>query len=151
MAPACLDCRRFTKASIAVFIGFNVLEFLVHGLALRGVYHHPGYMILWNPESVMNGRRWLALLAYAVMSWVLVRVYAQGYEAEKAPLEQGLRCGALMGVFFAVYHASVDYMIYPVGLKLALTWIAAGVLEMTILGGLASAFYRPEQDRSQPR
>ena len=145
MAPHCLDCRRFTKASIAVFVAFNLLEFLVHGWALSGVYHRPAYLALWNPEPAMQHRRFLALLAYAVMSWAFVRVYAQGYEPEKAPLEQGLRCGALMGAFYAGYHASIDYMIYPIGLRLALVWIAAGVAQFMLLGALVSALYRPAQ------
>lgn len=148
--PSC-DCRRVGKAAVAGFIAFNVLEFLVHGVLLKRAYHHARYLLLWNHEHTMNARRWPALLGYAALSWVVARVYAQGYEPQKAALEQGLKCGALLGLLLASYHAGVDYMVYPVTGKLALAWWAAGVIELTIVGAVVSSVYRPEQPHSLPR
>lgn len=148
--PAC-DCRRVAKAAVAAFVAFNILEFLVHGALLKRVYHAARYMTLWNPEPVMNARRWPALLGYAALSWVVARVYAQGYEPEKAALEQGLKCGALLGLLLFSYHAAVDFMVYPVSGKLALAWWLAGVLELTIVGAVVSTVYRPEQPHTLPR
>jgi hypothetical protein len=145
------DGRRVAKAAVAAFVVFNILEFLVHGVLLKRAYHAARYLLLWNGEHAMNARRWPALLGYAALSWVVARVYAQGYEPEKAALEQGLKCGALLGLLLFSYHAWVDYMVYPVSAKLALAWWAAGVLELTIVGAVVSTVYRPEQPHSHPR
>src|SRR5262249_14973048 len=94
-----LDCKKFGMAAVAAFAAFaamNVMGFLIHGVALKGVYHHAQYAHLWNPEAVMASRRPAMLVAFLVFSVLFTKIYTYGFEFGKPGLGQGLRYGALV-------------------------------------------------------
>lgn len=72
-------------------------------------------------------------------------IYAKGYEADKKPIGQGLRCGALVGLF-GVAYSMMDYFVYPVSCKLAAVWAGTTFVEALILGVVIALIYRPSPE-----
>lgn len=69
-------------------------------------------------------------------------IFAKGYETGKNGLGQGLRFGALVGLMLAPMNSLVWYVILPIPAALALYWLAAGFVEMVVLGLVAGAVYK---------
>ena len=137
------DCKKFGLACVAGFVVFNVLEFIQHAVLLAPVYRKPGYAAVWNPPDVMKSRQWAMFLAYLILAVAFTKVYAQGYEDDKPPVGQGVRFGLLAGLLVAPLHALLQYMVFPVSLKLALAWTAGGILNCVILGVVTALLFRP--------
>lgn len=137
------DCKKTGLAALAALVAFNVLEFVVHGVALMGAYMQPQYSAVWNPQPVMNGRMRVSFLGSVAFAAAFTLIYTRGYEDAKPALGQGLRFGLLAGLLVFPYHALTSYMVYPVELSLAFTWIAAGLVESLIVGAVVALIYRP--------
>ena len=56
---------------------------------------------------------------------------------------EGVRFGALMGLFYAIQFAVVSYVVYPVTGELALAWFGTGVIGFVIVGAAFAVIYKP--------
>ena len=137
-----IDCKRVAIASVVCFFLFNVFEYLVHGVLLMAKYQSPEYAALWNPQAVMRQRQLVGLLAYMIVIPLFCRVYAQGHENDKWGAIQGVKYGLMAGAMISVYHGLISYMVYPVGIELALAWVFAGIAEFAALGAVTGVIYR---------
>lgn len=138
-----IDCKKTGIAAAAAFVVYNVMDFVLHGVLLAGVYQRPHYASLWNSQQVMAQRRLFGVLSYLIFVPIFAKIYAHGYEPDKPGLGQGLRYGLLAGLMLHGYHALMNYMVYPVSLKLALTWLAGGVFEFAVIGAVVGLVYKP--------
>lgn len=129
-------------ASVAVFIAFFAVEFVVHGLCLSGIYQETA--ALWRPEAEMQKMMWLMWLGYLIFSPVWVCIYSKGYEEGKSGLGQGLRFGALMGLMLAPMMALGWYAVLPIPCELAVYWLVAGFIEYLILGAVVGLVWKKD-------
>jgi len=139
-----IDKKKLGIAAAVNFVVLYALEFLVHAVLLAPVYHKPHYATLWNPEPVMMARMPAMAGAYAIAAVLFVILYAEGYEASRPPVAQGLSCGFLVGTLMSTFHSLVDFAVYPVSWKLAAAWIAAGIAVFLIVGVVTALIYRPK-------
>ena len=137
------DRKKLGIAAGVAFVALTAMEFVFNSVILKGVYQRPQYVHLWNPQPVMGGRMSAMFLAYAIFAILFTKIYTHGYEEGKPVLGQGSRYGFLVGVMVFSFWCLVDYMVYPVSLKLTGAWIAGGVVQTTILGALVSLIYQP--------
>lgn len=132
-----MNVKRFILASLSVYITFQVLDFIIHGLILASTYQALPH--LWRPD--MMSLMWIMYLSSLFMSFVFVYIFAKGYENRGVP--EGLRFGIVMGLFMNVIGMFSQYAMYPIPFSLTIQWFLYGMAEFIVAGIVVSAVYRP--------
>jgi hypothetical protein len=135
-----MNTKRWLLASLAVFVVILVLEFVIHGVLLQGVYQQTASV--WRTQADMQRLMWIFWAGYLVFAPFFVLIYAKGYEKGKPGLGQGLRFGLYMGAMLSVVHSYGWYVILPIPLVLACYWFAAILVESVAAGIAAGLVYR---------
>lgn len=135
-----MSWKRRLMAGVVLGVIFVALEFTVHHVFLKSLYHE--VTALWRDRAGMRALFPFIPIAELLFGVLFGVVYAQGYEPRRAPLGQGLRYGLIMGLMLAPMSL-IWFVLLPVPAALGAAWFAASFLEMVILGLLASMVYRP--------
>src|SRR2546422_8451465 len=90
-----MNTKRWLLASVAVFVVIGVLEFLVHGVLLSGLYKQTASV--WRAEAEMRQMMWIFWAGYLVFAPFFTLIYVKGYEKGKPGLGQGFRFGLYVG------------------------------------------------------
>ena len=135
-----MNAKRWLLASVAVFVVMFVLEFVVHGVLLHGVYQQTSSV--WRPGADIQRLMWIFWVGYLVFALLFAFIYAKGYEKEKPGLGQGFRFGLYVGVMLSVLNGFGWYVILPIPLALAFYWFAAILVESIAMGTAAGLVYR---------
>ena len=133
-----MNVKRFIIASVVVYIVVQVLDFIIHGLILADTYKTLANV--WRPD--MMSLIWIFYVAGLVFAVLFVYIFIKGYEG-KGILE-GVRYGAIMGLFMNVIGMFGQYVMYPIPFLLSLQWFIYGMIEFIIAGMVVAAIYRPE-------
>ena len=134
-----MNTKRWLLASVAVFGVILVLEFLIHGVLLQGIYQQTASV--WRSQAEMQRLMWIFWVGYLVFAPFFALIYAKGYEKGKPGLGQGFRFGLYMGAMLSVVHSYGWYVILPIPLVLACYWFAAIFVESIAAGIAAGLVY----------
>jgi len=136
-----MNYSRIGLSTVAGMIAFFICGFLIFGLLIAhdfapfaGVYRSPAAMQEHAPIGILSS--FIAILVMSIM-------YAKGYEGGRGLLE-GLRFGALVGLFLAFKCVAEEYMTLNIGGKLALEMAAGVLVEMAIVGMVIGMVYKPK-------
>lgn len=132
-----MNVKRFLLASLAVFITFQVLDFIIHNLILGPAYE--ATMQLWRPD--MMEKMWIMYVMGALMSLVFVYFFAKGNQGKG--IAEGLKYGLIMGVLIAIVIPVNQYIIYPLPGDLVLKWVLFGYAETIVAAVVAALVYKP--------
>ncbi|RMG47604.1 MAG: hypothetical protein D6718_03180 [Acidobacteria bacterium] len=121
--------RRTLAAAAAVFVLWAMLDFVIHGMILRGVYERTER--LWRPEGEMRMGLMYLVLAVAALCFTLVYERFVGRRNVRVAVLYGL----LYGVGTGVSMGFGTYSVMPIPQVLAVGWFAGAVVEATA-GGL---------------
>jgi hypothetical protein len=124
-------------AAVAAFVTLFGLEWLVHGVVLKGLYEDNPAM-LRTPDEMQMRFVWM-LLGYALSALMMALAYA------RLVGRRGLFMGALFGLLVAgifVPGNLVLYAVAPYPLEVALAWLASGLVEYMFVGAVVGAIYR---------
>ncbi|MBN1534626.1 MAG: hypothetical protein JXA20_18275 [Spirochaetes bacterium] len=133
-----MNVKRFIIASLVIFAVFQVTGFIIHSVILMPTY--AALASLWRPD--MMSYMWIMYPVSLVMSFLMVYIFAKGYEGKGIP--EGLRFGLVIGLFMQVPGIFGQFMVYPIPFTLAIQWFIYGLMEYLIAGVLAAAIYRPK-------
>jgi hypothetical protein len=126
-------------ASGAVFIVTWVMEFVIHGVLLSGIYQETASV--WRAPGEMMQKMWIMWAGYLVFAPFFALIYVKGYEKGKPGLGQGIRCGLYVGGMLSVMHSFGWYVILPIPLALAFYWFLAILAEFIAVGAAAGLVY----------
>lgn len=132
--------KRCLMASVAVFVVVYLLEFLIHGKLLHGIYQETAS--LWRPEAEMMGMMWLMWIGYLIMAPLFVYLFSKGVEEGKGMMGQGVRFGLIIGLFVSGPMSLGWYAILPIPTILAFYWFVAGMVEFIAAGLVTGLIYR---------
>ena len=132
-----MNFKRILIAGLAVFVFFQALDYLFHGIVLGSTYR--SLASVWRPD--MMNYMWLMALASLIFSFVFVFIFAKGYE-EKGLLE-GVRFGFVLSFLVNVPGCFGQFAMYPLPFALVLEWLAFGFAEFVVAGIITAAIYRP--------
>jgi len=132
-----MNVKKYILASVAVFVTFQVLDFIIHVVILSSTYQSLAH--LWRPD--MMSLMWIMYLSSLFMSFMFVYIFTKGYE--NRGIMEGVSFGLVMGLFMNVIGMFGQYAMYPIPLSLTLQWFAYGMAEFSIAGIVAAAVYRP--------
>ena len=129
--------KKIVTASIVVFVLFILMDYLVHGLLLSGLYAETAS--LWRAPEVLGGLMWIFWVVDAAMAFLLVWLFAKGWEAGKPWLGQGVRFGLVLGLLFSLPMGFSMYAMLPIPLALGLGWFASGLVTF-VVGSVTAAW-----------
>lgn len=131
-----MNVKRFVIASIAVFLVFQVLDFIIHGMILRPVYE--SLKDVWRPD--MMSKMWIMYVGSLVLSFLFTYIFIKGYENKG--IAEGIRYGIIIGLFASIPYGFYEYVMYPLPLSLCLQWFIYGMIEFIICGIIVAAIYK---------
>ena len=132
-----MNVKKFILTSIVVFIVYEILTYVVHGLILGNTYMAmPG---VWRQD--MQSMMWIMWLGALFFCFMFVFVFTKGYEGKG--IGEGVRFGLIIGLLMVVVQMLDQYVIYPVPFGLVLQWIVFGLIQYIILGIVAALLYKP--------
>ena len=138
-----MDTKKFLLASLAVFVAYSVLGYLIHHVILTADYEPMVGSSIRTMEEFTQ-RLPVLYLGNLVFALAFSLIYAHGYEHGKAWLGQGLRYGLFVGTLLAPV-AMTEYVVYPVEGALALKWILYGYVQLVVCGVAAAVLYQPQK------
>ncbi|HEY3885511.1 MAG TPA: hypothetical protein VGL62_09915 [Vicinamibacterales bacterium] len=144
-----MNYARLVAAAVAGTLVDAIYGVLVYGTALRGEFSR--YPDVYR--SAAAGAAYLPLMFLAIfLAMIMVTmIYAKGYEGKGSGAAEGMRFGALVGPFVALFFAGVSYGTLNIGRKLAAYLICAGIVEWILVGAAIGAVYRSSTARRSAR
>jgi len=134
-----MNTKRWLLASVVVFVVILVLEFVIHGVLLQGVYQQTASV--WRTQAEMQRLMWIFWVGYLVFAPIFALIYVKGYEKGKPGPGQGFRFGLYVGAMLSVMHGFGWYVILPISLALSFYWFVAILVESIAMGIAASLVY----------
>jgi hypothetical protein len=121
--------KRILLATVAIFVVWEVLDFVIHGLILREAYAaSPG---LWRPMADM--KMGLMYIVGAIAAFCFAGVY--GWLVRPKSLNAASKFGLLFGVGAGVSMGYGSFAVMPIPYVMAFTWFA-GTLVQALVGSL---------------
>jgi len=133
-----MNVKKFILASIVVFVVYQVLNFIIHGLILDSVYESMAGV--WRED--MDSTMWIMYVTSFIMSFLFVFIFIKGYEGKG--IAEGLRFGLWIGLLMNVVGMFNQYAVYPISMSLTIQWFVYGVIQLMICGIFAAWLYKPE-------
>jgi hypothetical protein len=122
--------KKIVLGGVAVFVLWSVLDFVIHGIILRGAYEATAH--LWRPMAemkygVMYVAVFIAALAFAAIYGLLVGAKS---------LATGAKFGLIFGIGAGVAMGYGTYSMMPIPYSMAFTWFLGSAIEYTLAGCL---------------
>ena len=124
---------------IIVFMVMQAFGYLIHEVGLSETYQ--SLASVFRPKAEMDGMMWMMMVGGAVSLLLFCYIFTLGYEGKG--VMEGVRYGALIGLFFAIPSSVDHYVIYPLTGELAVIWFVTGIIGFVIAGAVFAAIYKP--------
>lgn len=134
--------KTFWIGFVVVFIVMQAIGFLIHGVMLDDMYQ--ALAASFRPKEQMDAMMWIMILSGTVVLFLFCYVYTKGHEGKG--VMEGVRYGALMGLFLALPTSVDAYVLYPLTQELAVIWFVTTVVSMMVAGAIFAAIYKPSAD-----
>jgi hypothetical protein len=135
-----MNPKRLVLAVVAVFVGFWVTSFLIHGVWLNPIYKET--MNLWRSEEEMTKHMGWMFLGQLLWSVAFVVIWSKSFSAMNSLCGSCLY-GLLMGLFMES-NSLIMYCVQPMPGSLIAKWIVAGVAQGVLMGMLVFFVGKPK-------
>ena len=135
-----MNIKRWLMAGFAAFAAIFVLDLIVHGTLLTGLYDDTAF--IWRAKPEAHQKMWLMTLSQLLLGLALAWFYTKGFEARKAGLAQGLRFGWYAGLTLAAAQGFVWYVVLPIPFVLNLGWVVSIFVDALAAGALIGIVYK---------
>jgi len=139
MTNKALSNKTFWIGWIAVFVVMQVYGYLVHEVGLSEMYQ--SLASAFRPSEEMDSLMWMMMVGGVFSLLLFCYIFTMGYEGKG--VMEGVRYGALIGVFVSIISSVDSYVIYPLTGELAVIWFVTGVVGFIISGAVFAALYKP--------
>src|SRR5438552_18864521 len=111
-----MNTKRWLFASVGTFAVIFILEMVIHGVLLEGMYKQTASV--WRPQADIGRLMWLMWLGYLIFAPFFALIYIKGYEEGKGGVGQGIRYGVQMGVVLSESQSLGGYAELPIAVIL---------------------------------
>lgn len=118
--------KKFWLGFIAALVVFVILDFIIHGLILRGMYEET--KDLWREEMNWTLSYIVTIIYIFLFSYVFYK-----FVGNKNVI-RGLGFGFFLGIAWGVSMGYGSYSYMPIPYWLAFSWFITTVVEMSIVG-----------------
>lgn len=122
--------KKFIIAVIVVFIAIEVMNILLHGVLLAGLYKQSASV--WRPMEEMNRMMWIMYVATFLQTIGFVYIYYK-LISNKSPF-RGIWYGLTYGFAAGVGMGYVTYAMIPMPYALAVSWFLGSIVIYGISG-----------------
>jgi hypothetical protein len=137
-----MNYGRLVAAALAGTVVDAVYGFFVYGTLLASEFRR--FPTVYRPNDAAPVFLMCMFCGIFVAMLAAVVIYSKGIES-KGGVAEGVRFGALIGVFVGVLFASISYGTLIIGRKLTAMIAVAGVVEWILVGTVIGAIYRVER------
>jgi hypothetical protein len=131
--------KKIILATLAIFILWSVLDFILHGMILSSAYQASAH--LWRPRSEIKH-----VLMYCVIllsALVFVTIYARLISPKN--MNYAVSFGVLFGVGAGISMGYGTYSVQPIPYVMAVSWFLGTLLEATLAGFLLGWLVKEEK------
>lgn len=133
---------KYLLAVLAVYVAFEIMEFLIHGLILGAKYTSLDGSGLFRED--MESKMWIIYVTGLVFVIFFVYLYHFFANAYKTGWTAGLYFGLVVGFMMNFTGMLNQYTTYPVPTDLAWNWVVLTVLQVAVIGLVAGLIYKPK-------
>jgi hypothetical protein len=126
-----MSTKKLVLAMVICFLVLIGTDWLIHQVWLMNDYLATPDS--WRPLPDMMHKMWVMIVGQAFFAAMFCYIYSRGVEA-RPWLAQGIRYGILITFFTVIPYSLGEFVVYNVPHMLAVKWMAAGCLQMVILG-----------------
>lgn len=121
-----MNKKSLIVGTIALFITWSVMDFLIHGLWLNSTYMATAH--LWRPMEEMK----MGLMNFVVLISTIcyVLLYAKGFS--KQGVSGAIQFGALFGVGVGISMGLGTYSVQDIPMNLAVSWMLGTIAEAVV-------------------
>ena len=120
--------KRIILAVVAVFVGWSVVDFVIHGVLLAHAYEATAQ--LWRPMDQMK----MGLMQVVVLIAATVFVCLYAFFVGKKSVATAVKFGLLFGLGAGISMGYGTYAVQPIPYQIAITWFLGTVAETTLAG-----------------
>ncbi len=135
-----MNIKKWASSGVAAFVVVFILDFLVHGKLLMGLYNQTASV--WRPQAEAGKLMWLMTVTQVLFAFALAWFYTLGYEPAKTSLAQGIRFGLYVGIVLVAAQGFIWYVVLPVPFILNLGWLASAFVNSIAAGTVIGVIYR---------
>jgi hypothetical protein len=136
--------KRSILAVIAVFVLWQVLDFVIHGLILMKTYEATAS--LWRPMPEMK----MGLMRIVGLVTAIAFVCLYAWLIRDKSVAAGLSYGLIYGLGTGVSMGFGTYCVMPIPLFLAVVWCAGTVVESAFAGLLVGWLVQEPATKTAP-
>ena len=136
-----MNTGRFVLGSLAVFLFIFFIEFVFHGMIMKGIYDQSAHLL--RPEAEAQARFLWMILGYLIMAFGFCFIFLKGYEGKGTG--EGIRYGLYVGVTFAASSSLINYAVFPYPANWIWAWVIAYPIIMMLAGALFALIYKPKK------
>lgn len=133
--------KKIILATLAVFITWSILDFILHEYILSSAYQATAY--LWRPISEM--KTGLVYIVKLLSALVFVTIYARLIFPKN--MNYAVSFGILFGIGTGISMGYGTYSVLPIPYSMAFGWFL-GTLVNTLFGGLILGWLVTEKKTS---
>lgn len=125
-------------ATLIIFAAWMVLDFVVHGNILMGLYD--ATPALWRPMAEM--KRIPMMMVALLQAFTFVFIYCQAVRPKSQAM--GIKFGGLVGLLVGLGMGFGSYCYMPISMNLAIGWFLCGVVYYVVAGVITGATVKNE-------
>jgi hypothetical protein len=132
------------KLILAVVVSFAFL--MATNYVIHGVWLTPDYNAIpasHRTAAEIQQKFWVLAIGQILFAAMFAYIYTRGIE-RKPWLAQGLRYGVVMTLVTVLPYSLSEYDTYIIPHMLAIKWIAAGALQLIVLGAIVAGIYKSQ-------
>ncbi|RMI17452.1 MAG: hypothetical protein D6681_03330 [Calditrichaeota bacterium] len=122
--------KKLALGSLAVFVLWEVLDFVIHRVILKGAYATMSNLM--RPEAEIK----IGLLLVVTLISAVVFTYVYAALVNPKSMANAVKYGLLLGIGMGVGMGYATYAVQPIPYSVALTWFLGTIVETTLAGVL---------------
>jgi hypothetical protein len=132
--------KKFLLAVVAVFVAWEVLDFIIHTMVLAQQYKDTAS--LWRPEGEM--KMGLMIIVTLISSVAFCYLY-DAFVKDKS-MTNAVKFGLVFGIGTGIGMGYGTYSVQPITYMIAFTWFLGTVIESTVAGLLLGLILKGETE-----
>jgi hypothetical protein len=128
--------KRILLAAVAIFVAWEVLDFVIHGVVLREAYAAtPG---VWRPMAEI--KMGLMYVVGAIAAFCFAGIY--GWLVRPKSLRAAINFGMLFGIGGGVSMGYGSFAVMPIPYAMAVTWFVGTLVQALVAAVLVGLIVR---------
>lgn len=127
--------KKFLLATLAVFVAWEVLDFIIHSVILVQMYKDTAS--LWRPEGEIK----MGLMIFVTLISSVAFCYLYDAFVKDKSMANALKFALVFGVSTGVGMGYGTYSVMPIPYLMALAWFLGTVFETAVAGLILGLIY----------